>query len=206
MKQSTIIFAVDIEARGLGPYSNGIISIGVCVGRSDKEVVIEKIRFDIAPLYHQTMDPICYSEFWSKNKTQYTALTKNALPAKSQIPLFRSLLDKYDVDHNVYIVSDNPAFDFGMINYYLDIFELPTLSHKRVGDTKVEYRKVHDADSYGRGLLGYTVDQPWLGNRVIAKHIGTGHINIDDHDHMPENDAEIIYKIHRVCLLIKNSK
>lgn len=53
--RKTFIFAIDIETRGQGPHSHGIISIGVCVGSAGREEVLEKVRFDLKPFPHQVM-------------------------------------------------------------------------------------------------------------------------------------------------------
>lgn len=194
MEKSRVIFAIDIESRGRGCWQHGIISIGVCVGRADKEEVLAKTRFDMLPLSHQSMEPRCKREFWDKHPEQYKALTKNAKPAKEQIHAFRALLDKYDTDYDeLYIVCDNPGFDFGMINFYLDLHDLLTLDYSIDGS----YRCVHDADSYGRGLLQYKANQPWLDNTYLQAVTGAIHINLKDHNHLPENGAEVIYKLHR---------
>lgn len=136
-----VIIAIDIEARGPGPRSNGIISIGVCVGSYPKEEVIEKCRFDILPMEEpdggQMFEPRCFNEFWSKHEDLLEKLTCDAKSASQQMPAFRKFIDKYP---NAYIVCDNPGFDFGMINYYLDVYQLPTLNY----DSNGHYRNTHD--------------------------------------------------------------
>ena len=57
-----VIIAIDIEARGQGPVTHGIISIGVCVGNSSREEVIEKRRFDLLPLPGQSIEKRCFDE------------------------------------------------------------------------------------------------------------------------------------------------
>ena len=110
---------------------------------------------------------------------------------------FRDLLDEWDKKCNVYLLCDNPGFDFGFINTYLDMFAIPVLNYKRTTTTEsgLEYRNTHDSDSYARGFLGQGFDEVWLSNEFLVKHIKAD-INTDDHDHMPENDAKVIYLIH----------
>lgn len=193
-----VIIALDIEARGQGAIRHGILSIGVCVGDVEKEHVYEKTRFDMLPLPNQRMEDRCKETFWDKHPDILKALTKNALPAGVQMQAFRDALDRFDraFSSKVYIVSDNPGFDFGMINTYLDQFDLPSLNYTYDG----QYRNTHDADSYARGLMRYDASKQWMNNTDLAKYIDATDIDLDAHDHMPENDAEVIYKLHRRAL------
>jgi len=191
------IFAIDIETRGQGPVSHGLISIGVCVGSTTAEKVIDKRRFDFLPLTDQQMEKRCWDEFWSVNQPQLKKLKQNAQDPIKQIKAFRTFLDEIDQRFDsVYILSDNPGFDFGVINYYLDLAKLSVLNYKQTKDGKLEYRNNHDADSYARGKLSYGFDQQWISNEDVVKVVGANHLNTKDHDHMPENDAEFIYKLH----------
>lgn len=184
-----VIIAIDIEARGPGPRSHGIISIGVCVGSYPKEEVIEKCRFDILPMEQdgQKFEPRCFDEFWSKHKDLLKKLTCDAKSASEQMAAFRKLIDKYP---NAYIVCDNPGFDFGIINYYLDVHQLPTLNY----DSNGHYRNTHDSDSYARGKMIYQIDRQWFDNAVA---IDKRQPSLDAlQKHMPEDDAEIVYRLH----------
>ena len=194
-----VIIAIDIESRGTSVKRNGIISIGVCVGDATTENVIEKIRFDVAPLEGQIMEKRCQDEFWSKHKDIYKTLTENPTPAKKAMSVFRGLIDHWHTNaESVYIVSDNPAFDFGMVNYYLDEFGLLPLSYKTNADGIAEYVPLHDTDSYARGSLGQGFNNQWVNDTdVIRTHLGTQDtLNKDSHNHLPENDAEFIYRLH----------
>jgi len=189
----SIIFAIDIEARGQGPKSHGIISIGVCVGNGKKEEVLEKVRFDLEPLPFQGFEERCWERFWSSRSDLLETLTKDAQSAKPQILAFRMFLDKWHkkTEDSLYILSDNPGFDFGMINYYLDYFGCATLNY----DHKGVYLNNHDADSYGRGVKKQKFDDQWFSNATACKDLGID-LDPNTHDHMPENDAEFIYRLH----------
>ncbi|MCK4501111.1 hypothetical protein KAU11_11490 [Candidatus Babeliales bacterium] len=205
--KGVVVFALDIEARGQGPKRHGIMSIGVCVGSTQENKVIHKERFDMLPLEGQEMEKRCDKEFWSNNVSQYYRLTKNGKAASIQIKTFRDLLDKCDREYDdVYVVCDNPGFDFGMINYYLDYFQLPTLNYKINPSGSLSYRNNHDSDSYSRAVLNYNFDEPWMSNKVLIGEIGANELNADDHDHMPENDAEFLYKLHYSTVLHQVSK
>jgi hypothetical protein len=191
-----VIIAIDIEARGPGPRSHGIVSIGVCVGSttSEEDHVIEKCRFDLKRInLMQKYEKRCFDEFWSKNLDLKSELTCNAKDAREQMNAFRQLIDKYP---NAYIVCDNPGFDFGMINYYLDFYGLATLNY----DSKGGYQNTHDSDSYARGKLGYGLDKPWMSNDSVitrCRHDFPHTIVAQLTKHMPEDDAELIYHLHK---------
>jgi len=195
--KGVVIFSIDIEARGQGPASHGIISIGVCVGSTEEEKVLEKIRFDMLPIPGQKMEERCREEFWSKHPDHLKALTKNAKPPMEQTRAFRAFLDKWDMMHDLYIVCDHPTFDFGMINYYLDKAGCFTLNYKKNLDgSPFSYRPIHDSTAYARSLLRQSFNEPWLSNKRLIEAIGADWLNPDDHDHMPENDAEFNYRLH----------
>ena len=122
MDKPRAIFAIDIEARGQGAVSHGIISIGVCIGSATEDNVFHKVRFDMLPRHGQVMEKRAMDEFWSLHKDQLDALIENAKDPAVQIREFRSLLDEWDKTHELYILCDNPGFDFGMINTYLDMY------------------------------------------------------------------------------------
>lgn len=203
------VMAIDIEARGQGVLSHGIVSIGVCIGHPYQQKVFYKNRFDILPMENQKMEPRCWSEFWINHQDKLGRMQKYAKPAQEQIKAFRRLIDKWDSTHDLYIIADNPAFDFGMIDTYLDLFQEPTLSYKKVAQTthntlKLSYRPLHDCDNYARGYFNFGFDKPYVSNKNIIRILG---LNLDasDHDHMPENDAELMYKVH-VALVNKATK
>lgn len=193
-----IVFAIDIEARGPGPYRHGIISIGVCVGAADgpEPQVLAKRRFDMLPYPHQQMDQRTMDEFWSNHMDILKTLTENAQHPEAQTIAFRNFLDDWSQGGTEpYILCDNPSFDFGMINYYLDIAGLPTLNYDVSGK---KYVSTHDADSYARGLMRYPLSRPWMSNENLIHFLDKTPKEIDPeaHNHMPENDAEFIYRLH----------
>lgn len=194
-KKSIVIFAIDIETRGQGPWQHGIISIGVCVGLVDEEKVLEKARFSMKPLQHQRMEERYKREFWDKFPQVLEKLENEAKSVEESMHAFRGLLDKYDAEYDeVYILCDNAGFDFGMVNFYLDFCNLPTLNYDWAAEN---YRVTHDADEYARGRLEYKADQQWVDNKSLRSSTAAFHIDLDAHDHMPDNDAEVIYKLHR---------
>lgn len=196
--QDIVVFSVDIETRGQGPKSNGIISIGVCVGSTTNDNVLEKCRFDMKPFPHQIMEQQCYDEFWSKYLDNFEKLQKDAGDPIIMTKKFRDMLDKWDKTNTVYILCDNPSFDFGIINYYLDVAGCPSLNYRINNDGTLSYRSTHDAKSYARAMLHQGFNNPWIDDNELISKIKERNVDLnpDDHDHMPENDAEFIYRLH----------
>lgn len=190
MDRQIFIFAVDIETRGQGPRSHGIVSIGVCVGSTKEEKVLEKARFDLLPLPQQFIEERCQKEFWDKHPDLYKTLQLNAKPFAEAMKSFGEFIQKWDDQGELYIVSDNPGFDFGFINYYMDLSGQHTLNYKVVDGVPI-YRNTHDADSYGRGKCSQTVKDPWFCTKDHCPQVNPGLQN-----HMPEDDAEYIYRTH----------
>lgn len=192
-----IIFALDIETRGMSAKHHGILSIGICIGSADEEKVLFKTRFDLKPLVGQTMEQRCHDEFWAKHQDLYAELTKAPMDAKSQMGEFRQLLDQYHSScDSVYIVSDNPTFDFGIVNYYLQEFGHLPLSYKRDESGKLCYVPLHDSDSYARGAMRYGFSEQWLSDEKVIKNYRLTLSKEEMHNHFPENDAEFIYRMH----------
>jgi hypothetical protein len=192
MEKGPLIVAVDIEGRGESAIRNGIVSIGVCVGRADG-TVIETMRWDIAPYAGQTMDAKCMDEFWSKQGDLLEVLQRNASFPELAIRSFRNYLDAFTDE--LYLVSDAPTYDFGFINYYLDREGLPLLQFDKSG----HFRALHDADSYARGRCGYPVTRQWISNSRALEQLGIATPMKEEAEgraHMPEEDAKKIFATH----------
>lgn len=64
-----------------------------------------------------------------------------------------------------------------------------------------QYRPIYDSDSYGRGVLKLGADLQCMSNQELIRMVGgSDHIALDAHDHMPENDAGVIYLLHLQAL------
>lgn len=206
-----MMFVIDIEGRGKSASRNGIVSIGVCVGHAsgfEFPKVIEKRRFDLLPIPGQVMDPKCKAEFWDKQPNNLLErLQEKAVDPYQGILAFRAYLDKWDAStDNLYILSDNPAYDFGFINYYLDYFKLTPLTH----NWKLEFRALHDADSYARGFCHQKTDKPWVSNKDVTSRYSLGVYSDEEtpslEAHLPEDDAEGIYRFHYALIRKMNPK
>jgi len=189
-------FTLDIESRGDSAMHNGILSIGVCIARGADDPAPSKHRFDLAPLLGQVFEERCLTEFWYRNdemRALLVRLTANPMPALEGIAAFRALLDSVE---NPVILSDNPSFDFGFINHYLDVAALPSL---RYDATRTKYRPLYDTDCYARGATHMSYEQRRVDDVVIAKKLNDsrgGFPSKELADHMPENDAEYIWRTH----------
>lgn len=200
-----VAIVIDIECRGDDMIRNGIVSIGVCVGSSTSVEVIEKRRFDLLPLdyiektgnairvYHQDFEDRCMDEFWSKRLDQLKTMQENAVDPLEAIRAFRAFIDKYDdgISYRAVICGDATGFDFAMINYYLARAQLSPLWRSATS----QYRPTNDTDSYSRGVLNLDYSEPWVYDSDLISKFSLA-ADQENHDHMPENDAEYIYRFH----------
>jgi hypothetical protein len=74
------------------------------------------------------------------------------------------------------------------------MFGLPNLNYHRQPNGTLTYRNTHDSDSYARGYLKMSYNKPWISNKKIIQSLGLD-LDPDSHDHMPENDAELLYRL-----------
>ena len=187
------MFAIDIEGRGPSAVYNGIVSIGVCVGDSSG-TVLEKRRFDLQPYHIQFMDPKCKAEFWDKHPSLLETLERDAVLPDIGIRNFRQYLDECEQKYGeLYILCDNPGYDFHFVNYYLDREGLLPLCMRKTLES-FEFRALHDADSYARGYCKQLPNAPWVSNIELVKRFNLQ--SISETTHMPEDDAEQIFRVH----------
>lgn len=185
------MFVVDIEGRGPSALHNGIVSIGVVVAQDGK--ILDKRRFDLLPLDGQSMDPKCKADFWDKNPDLLTILQKDAVKPSMGMLSFRQFLNEWeDKIPNLYLLSDCPGYDFHFISTYLEIFHLKPLTHTGDG----HFRPLHDADSYARGRRHDGLTTQWVSNSELGLKVDTS----DLVSHMPEDDAESIYRYHQALI------
>jgi len=120
-------------------------------------------------------------------------MQENAIDPLVVIGQFRAFLDKWDdkKKYEAVVISDNVAYDCRMVNHYLSVAGLKSLSY----DSKGAYRSNFDTDCYARGVEKMTYANPWVrDNDLIMKYAIDA--DKDSHDHFPENDAEYIYHFH----------
>lgn len=184
--QNVTIVAFDVEARGLSPVKHGIVSVGICVGDT-RGVVLYKHRWNVKPMEGQAFEPRCQAQFWDKHPQLLETLCEKQISARQFAREFRTFLDERK--HNMYLLTDNPAFDAKFIDYYLELFGHRGMQYDTTDDSV--YRCIHDSDSYTRGRLGFNCEQQWVDDKEIP-----GIVLPQITAHLPEDDAEKIYKVH----------
>lgn len=194
-----VIVAFDIETRGPSPSKNGINAIGYCIGDAYNMKVIQKERLHVEKLdKNQCYDPHTLETFWSKHQDLKTLYETDTISAETAIKHIRNLIDELQKSYEIYIVSDNPTFDAKFLDYYLDYFGYKQLQYDS-NDPSI-YRLVHDSDSYARGKVSALPNDQWCDNKQVADKLSftwTGPIGTN---HMPEDDAESIFKFHFLCI------
>jgi hypothetical protein len=193
-----VLFVFDIETRGKSMIKNGILSVGVVVGDENGEILHTQ-QWNVDELGGQEFEQRCLDEFWNKQpKELLESFSKNTVPAVLFAQEFRCLLNKFD---NAYILSDNPTFDAGYINYYLDYYGFDSMQFKSDGKS---YRVVHDSDSYACGAVHAPISYTWPSDKDIQKLIGFTVENkeLELIPHNPVHDAMKIY--FQFIALVKN--
>ena len=130
----------------------------------------------------QVFDSVCLANFWNKEKEKLvlSAIQLHAVSAKDGITEFVDLLDKYDAEFELTVVTDNPSFDLYFLNYYVEKHLNRKPLNYKFG---TGYRPIMDSNSTLKGWLGYR----YSGFKKTIVFPGV------KADHYPENDAEFIY-------------
>lgn len=183
------ICAIDIETSGPNLIKNAILSIGYCIGDIYGNIHIKE-RIDLKMPEECGFDKQCYDEFWINHLEKLKIFKNSALDPQEGIKQFTDTLDSFG--NELIIISDNPSFDIGFINYYICKYS----NRKPLNyDNHNNYRPIYDTDGYTRGRLHIDYDYIWTSDTYAMRTLG---INVlANPDHMPENDAEYIYELHR---------
>jgi hypothetical protein len=189
----SMVLAIDIETSGPSLLKNGILSIGYCLGTTTGSVVHKK-RIDVRLEPHHEFDPLCLAEFWEKEGPKQVLHTIQQAPwsPAEAIRAFVADLDAYDTQYRLTVLSDNPAFDFYFLSYYMEVYlGRKSLQYKH----GLTYRSVVDSASLARGRLG---SQYRSSMRQVFPNVY--------HDHFPDNDAEYIYMCYVTILQYPSGK
>lgn len=185
------VMAIDIETGGQLIGSAPLVAIGWCLGGMDGKVVL-KGRVSLAIETGHQFEKRCLEEYWYASPVQQAQLEtfrSEAVPIKDGLVHFLGQVGKAEAMYKqLYLVSDNPAFDFAFLNYYLAhyLHWLP-LSYQ-VGNGKYrgglgdEWYVVRKVTRNRFAVLPSTVSQ-------VAKRVS----EVVTHDHWPENDAHHIF-------------
>lgn len=225
LSKKTLFCAFDVETSGQNFVKHSIIAIGAsCIDETGQELFHLFI-----PLLTQSIvfEDKTWNEFWQYHQDKlenfkYTGSNKDDMVKAEGIKTFQTFrrnVEKYayENDYKLVFCSDNPVFDGGFINYYINMYtnDLPipyTASKLIFSDQfkKLEqsYSSFHDVESFQRALLmsiGSTLD---VGNKSI--YIAKNWSSVlptkqKQHDHHPSNDAYTIaydmLAVHVICEL-----
>lgn len=201
------IFAVDIEAEGQYVSKNNIVSIGTAHGPAMQDDGPALMRVSLQPDPTKSFEPRCLTEFWNRPEqvAQLKIFRAEAVPTHEALRTFLDTLRKAEEEAakagaTVYVVSDNPSYDFSFLNHNLDVH----LSHPSLAFSELtgKYRGVCDewevlrtvAHKHDLVMLPTTPDVRSELEAAVAQRAV--------HDHMPEHDAAAIY--WRTVLLCRN--
>lgn len=185
------IVAFDIEATGSDARSCPV-AFGAAVGTPEGTVLLKR-RWCVKPGEGDVIDPNCWSEFWAnperpENMVIWKEISAVWQPASIVVKEFTTFLRTLaEAFGEVKIVSDNPAFDIGMIDVFLHRYDPGFGSLRYLGNPKM-YRSIADP---GQMLKGAFLARPDLKLKYDwwVKSLG----DKVKHDHRPENDAEVIF-------------
>jgi hypothetical protein len=204
LEKRTAILSLDVELRGSSPMRHGLLAIGFCLGHVSTEEIIMSGTIAVAPMMvHgvlQSYEQKCVNEFWSKHRDVQRYLESIAVDCYTAVTAFNSLLMRFEKEYNLCIISDCPVQDFGVINYYLDLFAFNQLQFTRscvenTNEVVYNYRPLFCTDSFARGVSGMSYDNIYTSDVKILRHF-----QLDTSDlkrtHFPEDDAKVAYRTH----------
>ncbi len=175
-----VLIGIDIETLGRAMVKHPLVAIGVCLATLDKGV-IEKRTWCMQPEAHQEPEKRCMDEFWSKHADVLERIQKHAKPLGEQMLDFNAWLLSVEKrfpaseGYRIVVLSDNPSFDVGHIDYWLETkCGAPPLHYSRDG---TRYNSIVNPDDM---LSMAEFDKQRIGNHLA---IAT---------HWPEDDAEYI--------------
>jgi len=191
-KKPVVVIAFDVESRGSSLRRNGINACGICIVSAEDGIVISKKRWHIAPMEGQVYEERCLKEFWEKYPELKEEFERDPVSPEQFAREFRDILNLYEITNEIFLLSDNPAFDAKCIDYYLDAAGMFSMQCWADG---TGHRKVHDSKSYIRGgmSLGFTGPQR-ITTKEIYKNMQKEPPEFQGTQHMPEDDAYSIFK------------
>lgn len=197
-KKPIALFAIDIETDGPRADENNMLSIGVCLGDLDGNVITCR-RFDMKPVSGRYAEKETMNTFWVHHKDVLEAIRKDASEVKHGLAAFEYTLDKADNDYDLRILTDNPSFDIAFINAYFEQYFTRLPLNYRHGK-RDDYRPVFDTDSFNRAAIAQPHDSAWTSDANVMERLGIDPASICAADHLPENDAKRIYQLHVAVL------
>lgn len=196
MENSKIFVAIDLEAIS----NTKICAIGVVVGNNDG-VTLEKrewwldAKVEKDPRCTEEPDKCmcsscrCKREFWDKHPELVKHMEENKMDeekaVKEFVQCYDTIAERFGVqEENIQLVTDNPEFDFGLLNTYVKKYcNRDPLRYT----TKGRYRSIQDKADF-------------LWDLGIGKKVDLAVGEIQEHNHFPSNDAEHNYLQHLIAL------
>lgn len=151
---------------------------------------------------NQEFDKKTKADFWDKNEKAYRIIMDESEKPFEQIKKFAKIIDDYDEKYDLRILSDNPQFDIGFINYYYAKFlDRNPLSYMTDGT----FRPIYDTVSYIRGLMVMSYNNIFVNYNLVKNKFK---LDIDiKPTHLPDDDAEYIYNMHfKLIKKVKTNK
>lgn len=174
----TLYFAVDIEKIGYH-HDSAINAFGTCLGTSDGEVIETNLWCPAVEPW-QKFDVRCKETFWNNNLELLELFKLHEKDARILYKEFEKYFDKIEERFpkaKIQIVSDNPSFDLGTLDYHLNYY---TGRYPLRYTSDGKYRSVQDPDERAKALC-------------IKDTLQTKIDQLVKHDHNPKNDALYIY-------------
>lgn len=183
--ETPVLIAIDIETGGDSPATNPLFAVGVCVGTTGG-CVVERRTWCFGPVPWAAMSPFCEADFWSKHADVLARIQAEAKPFDAQIRDFVGWFDAFDARPVAGLVTNNPAFDLGFLDYVLlsrGARALPlrySNLYAKIG--REGFRAVRDPSQMAAGQG--PAARAWVAAQADARCPAT---------HWPEDDAENIY-------------
>jgi hypothetical protein len=146
--------------------------------------MLEKKTWCLHPFPEQEMAPVCVAEFWTGKEGLLAAIRARAVDPILGLASFSSWIDALPARYpgrKIVLISNNPVYDIGTLDYVLAARRIRTLPLRFLGDGK--YRSVHDPSEMIAGQ----------GSSVLVREKANVRAC---HDHWPENDAEHSYWLY----------
>lgn len=214
--ENTPLIAIDIETAGAG-FRHWLVSLGYAIFTPhDKKIVRRTINMPITCLprkFHPDMklagwEDRCIREFWSKQSPELldqlrhpdTSTDVDALGSREQYIKYKGAVQEAieqlracieQMPSEPIIVSDNPEFDLGRINYEIDRYN--DGSNPLRYSEKYGYLTVTDVGDFLAMLDEDHVKELLAENKEFA------------HTHNPGDDAAMMLHKFRVALELKRA-
>lgn len=200
MQGSLVIFAIDLELSGCYLDKDNIVAIGWSAIQLTTGEVVNQGLISLKPLEgRRAFEPRCLDEFWSKYPALLKDLQAVAVPAVQGMAEFFMILDDFDRNYDVRIVTDNPCGDIAWLDLYASmLLDRRPLCYKFGSN---DWRPVYDTDSFARGVAKLPYRDKWTDNKEVARVLGIDMRQVPAADHNPMNDARAIATMHRLVYL-----